>query len=82
MATRGSAFASIDDWCDLSGMGRAQTYDLLSKGRLRGKKVGRRTLIDVQHGLRFIRDQPDVDVRLSRAPREVRPVASANATAT
>ena len=66
------AFATIREWSALSGMGRAKTYDLLSKGHLRAKKVGRRTVIDVAHGLAYIRRQPDAEIRLARAPREAR----------
>lgn len=69
-------FATVADWTALTGMSRSITYDLLSKGHLQGKKVGRRTLIDVQHGLRFIRKQPNVDVRIKRAPREVAATAT------
>lgn len=64
------AYATIPGWCELSGMGRAKTYDMLSKGHLRAKKVGKRTLIDVQHGLQWLRSQPDAEVRIARAPRE------------
>ncbi len=80
MTARLPAYATIPDWCDLSGFGRAKTYDLLSKGHLKAKKVGRRVLIDVAHGMRYVRSQPDADVRLKRAPREVgaaRPASSA-----
>jgi hypothetical protein len=65
MAAPKAAFATIEDWRLISGMRRSKTYDLLSKGHLRGKKLGKRTLIDVEHGLRFIRSQPDA---LSRSP--------------
>ena len=71
MTMRLPAFATIPQWCELTGMGRAMTYDLLSKGHLRAQKLGRRTVIDVQHGLKYIRSQPKAEIRLKRAPREV-----------
>jgi hypothetical protein len=51
-------FATITDWCDLSGMGRSVVYEELAKGNLRAVKVGKRTLIDVEHGLTWLRGLP------------------------
>jgi hypothetical protein len=50
-------------------MSRAAVYDALSRGDLRARKLGARTLIDVQHGLAWIDSQPEADIRLRRAPR-------------
>ena len=69
MADRNSAFMTITDWIEFTGMGRARVYDALSRRNLRAKKVGRRTLIDVQHGLRWLRSQPDAEINLKRAPK-------------
>jgi excisionase family DNA binding protein len=52
------AFASITDWCALSGLSRRTTYDCLRNGRLRAVKQGNRTLIDVKHGLKYIQSLP------------------------
>lgn len=52
------AFVSIADWLHVSGMGRTSTYHALSRGDLRAHKIGSRTLIDVQHGLAWMRSQP------------------------
>jgi len=71
MPARLPVFAPISVWCELTGMGRAMTYDWLSRGRLRAKKLGRKTAIDVPHGLSVLRAQPDADIRLKPAPREV-----------
>jgi hypothetical protein len=67
-ATSESAYATIPDWCQLSGMRPASTYDALSRGDLRAKKIGKRVLIDVQHGLAWIHGLPDAQIRLQRAP--------------
>ena len=51
--TRGKehpAYATVPEWCRLSGVGRSTTYGLLGAGLLRAKKLGARTLIDVVHG--------------------------------
>ena len=45
------AYASVQRWCDLSGMGRSYTYYELAAGNLRAVKMGAKTLIDVAHGL-------------------------------
>jgi hypothetical protein len=51
-------------------MGRSQTYDWISRRILRAKKIGRRTVVDVAHGMRVINSQPDASVNLKRAPAE------------
>ena len=38
---------SIAQFCRLSSLGRTKTYALISEGRLRTTKIGRRTLIDM-----------------------------------
>jgi hypothetical protein len=65
------AFASIKQWKEISGMGRSATYDALSRGDLRARKNGARTLIDVRHGLRWLRSLPEASINLKRAPRRV-----------
>jgi hypothetical protein len=64
MATTSVKFATIKDWEAISGMRGTMTYQWLAAGRLRAKKLGKRTLIDVEHGLAAIRKQPDADIRL------------------
>lgn len=51
-------FCSIKDWSALSGIQRSSTYEMLADGRLKAKKFGAKVLIDVEHGLAFIRDLP------------------------
>ena len=58
------AFASVADWCRLSGMGRTAIYHALSRGDLRARKVGSKTLIDVQHGMAWLHSLPLASVRL------------------
>jgi hypothetical protein len=57
------AFCSIDDWCVISGMGRRWTYDAIGRGVLRAVKCGSRTLIDVPHGLDYMRSLPPAQIR-------------------
>jgi hypothetical protein len=61
------AYAPINDWCALSGMGRTVVYECISRGDLRAVKCGKRTLIDVAHGLAFMRSLPEAKVRMGRA---------------
>ena len=56
-------FASIVRWCDLSGMGRSSTYEALGTGHLRAIKMGAKTLIDVAHGLAWLRSLPPASIR-------------------
>jgi hypothetical protein len=57
------AYAPIADWCKLSGMGRRVTYDRLGTGDLKAIKLGSRTLVDVQHGLVYLRSRPAAVIR-------------------
>lgn len=57
------AFASLSDWCRLSGMGRTVTYEALGRGDLRARKIGSRTLIDVAHGLGWMNALPPAAIR-------------------
>lgn len=57
------AFASIDEWCRLSGMGRTATYAALSRGDLHGRKLGKRILIDCHKGLDWMRNLPPAVIR-------------------
>lgn len=59
-------YASIPRWCDITDMGRTATYEALGRGDLRAVKIGRRTLIDVQHGLVWIRSRPAPQINLGR----------------
>jgi hypothetical protein len=60
-------FATIDNWCAISGMGRRVTYDEIGRGNLKAIKVGARTLIDVEAGLSWLRSRPAAVIR---APRQ------------
>jgi hypothetical protein len=51
-------------------MSRAGTYRHLAEGVLRAKKLGKITLIDVEHGLRFMADLPAMTGPCHRAPAE------------
>jgi hypothetical protein len=55
-------FATIDTWVLLSGMSRRNTYRYLGHGDLKAFKVGKRTLIDVEFGLAWIRSQPVAEI--------------------
>ncbi len=52
------AYATIASWCALTGMGTTATYEALARGDLEGRKIGRRTLINTEHGLRWIASLP------------------------
>jgi hypothetical protein len=43
----------------LFGMTRTRTYDALSRGLIKGKKLGGRTLVNVTSGLAYIEGLPD-----------------------
>lgn len=61
-------FARIRVWTVLSGMGRSTTYKRIAAGDLRAVKCGASTLIDVPHGLAYIRALPEAKIRAPAAP--------------
>lgn len=60
-------YASIPDWCRMSGMSRTGTYDAVGRNELKAIKVGARTLIDVEAGLAWMRSLPSAQIR---APKQ------------
>ena len=60
------AFASYTEWQRISGLGRTTTYDLLSRGELRAVRVGKRVLIDCNHGLAWLAAQPRAELNCAR----------------
>jgi hypothetical protein len=65
------AFSSIGDWCVISGMSRRVTYEKLGTGELRAIKLGSKTLIDVEHGLAWLRSRPAAVIRAPRPRQQV-----------
>jgi len=63
------AYATIPDWCAISGMGRSKTYEALGRGDLRAIKIGNRTLIDVAPGLQWMDSLPQANIRPHGAKR-------------
>jgi hypothetical protein len=52
------AYATIEGWSLMTGMSRRSTYRALACGDLKAIKLGTRTLIDVEHGLAWLRSLP------------------------
>lgn len=61
------AFASIDDWCRISGLSKTRTYALLTTGDLIARKIGGRSFVDVKAGLQFMHAAPRVTARIGCA---------------
>jgi hypothetical protein len=51
-------YMSISDWTHFAGMGTTSIYAALASGDLKAIKVGRKTLIDVEHGLAWLSERP------------------------
>jgi hypothetical protein len=64
----GAAYESIALWKIRSGMSTDGVYKSLSNGNLRSIKLGKRTLIDVQHGLAWLASLPAAQIH--HAPRK------------
>lgn len=59
-------YVSIAQWCEISGVGRTVTYQLLGEKVLKAVKIGRRTLIDLEHGLRWMASLPPAHITVSK----------------
>lgn len=66
VSSRFPKYAPLPEWRVISGLGRSKSYELLGEGKLRGIKVGRRLLIDVEHGLEYLATMPAVRIRPAR----------------
>lgn len=60
-------FAPVPQWCVISGMSRTASYNALGCGHLKAIKVGARTLVDVEAGLKWLRSQPAAQIRPPKA---------------
>jgi hypothetical protein len=74
-------FAPIPRWREISGMSRSKTYEELGVGNLRGVKCGRQILIDVRHGLEYMRSLPQAQIRPRTTPKRRRPQKEADTVA-
>jgi hypothetical protein len=51
-------YCSIPNWSKMTGQSRTSVYLALGRADLRAIKLGGRTLIDVEHGLAWLRSLP------------------------
>jgi hypothetical protein len=56
-------YTDFEGWERITNIKRRATYDLLASGKLRAVKLGKRSLIDVQHGLEFLESLPEAVIR-------------------
>jgi excisionase family DNA binding protein len=68
---------TIPEACDASGLGRTSIYALISSGRLRARKHGKRTLILRKDLLAFLEGLPDLTPPQARPPTKRRRSSSA-----
>ena len=61
------AFCTIQQWIDISGIGRSKTYELIASGKLTARKLGSRTLVDVQQGLAYLNALPALPAQSAAA---------------
>ena len=53
---------SMAEFCQRYGPGRTTAYEELKSGRLRGRKIGRRTIITEDDAENWLRNLPAVEV--------------------
>lgn len=54
---------SIQEFSKSSSIGRTKLYLAIKNGELKARKFGKRTLIEHQDGVDFIRNLPEVDFK-------------------
>jgi hypothetical protein len=52
---------SIDEFCQCYGPGRTKAYEELKSGRLRGRKIGKRTIITLDDAEDWLRRLPELE---------------------
>jgi hypothetical protein len=60
-------FAPLPVWQRISGMSRSGVYRALSEGHLKGIKLGKRLLVDVDYGLAWLRSLPPANIRAKKS---------------
>jgi predicted DNA-binding transcriptional regulator AlpA len=56
-------YATIPEWCRLTGLSRTASYEALSRGDLNAVKLGARTLVNVEAGLAWLATLPRAEFR-------------------
>ena len=51
---------SIPEFCESVSIGRTKIYVAIKEGRLKARKMGKRTIIEYQDGVDFIRNLPEI----------------------
>ena len=54
---------SIDQFCQCFGVGRTTAYEQIKLGRLRARKVGKRTIITDDDAEEWLRNLPQVEAK-------------------
>ena len=60
-------YITIPEFCARFGIGRTSTYILVTEGKLRAIRIGRRVLIGMVSARAFFDSQPDADMNVQRA---------------
>jgi hypothetical protein len=74
IASARPAYCTIPDWCAMTGMSPKGTYRAIGAGHLEAVKIGPRTHINVEAGLRWLASLPRAEIRAGRKP-ELEPAA-------
>ena len=52
---------SIDEFCERYGLGRTKAYEELKSGRLRGRKIGKRTIVSEDDAEEWLLNLPIIE---------------------
>jgi hypothetical protein len=59
-------FGPLPVWMRISGMSRSGTYRAIARKDLHAVKLGRSLLIDIEHGMTWLRSLPPANIRPSQ----------------
>jgi len=59
-------YAPIPQACEILGFKRSKLYELARQGNLRIIKIGSRSLVDIDHALKFMESLPEADLSESK----------------
>ena len=74
---KGDGAYTVDRFCEKYGIGKTKLYEEMNEGRLKARKLGKKTLIAFSEAERWLNSLPEREAQKPRPP-VWRPVSSQN----
>jgi hypothetical protein len=62
---------SVEEFCERYGPGRTKAYEELKAGRLRGRKMGARTIITEDDAEDWLQQLPVIETKIEQPPERL-----------